>query len=316
MRNILAFLFLALLLAACRQKPLPKVDAPAGAQIAPANRDVAFPMPQVPDFLVGTEDRVRYALENFWHRYDFNDTTQQNREVAEQGFANFLSLLSHADSALAACAIDRYLAKGFALESLRHIHQALIRHYLDHPDSPLRNDELYLHFLRRQLPLYADADVAERERCAFLLQLVGRNRVGTVAHDFSFVDRHGKRGTLHKLQSPYTLLLFNDPDCESCREQMPFLVSDPLLQQKALKVLAVYPEPDTEQWRSAQEHLPAAWVDACSPDGEIRTRALYYLPALPALYLLDAQKRVILKDTRPEQLRQFIATHIVTPQNP
>jgi hypothetical protein len=43
------------------------------------------------------------------------------------------------------------------------------------------------------------------------------------------------------------------------------------------------------------------------------SRAIYYLPAMPSLYLLDADKRILLKDATPESVLQYIANHLKAP---
>ena len=313
MRKLVPVAIAAIILtAACQGRNKETSADTAVAQAEPAKEEVRFPMPKVPDFITGQEGRMAYALEHYWQAYEFNDTTKANRDMGEQGFSNFLLLLQHADSATAARSVRRYLEKGFAQPSLRALHNGMIRHYLDNPNSPLRNDVLYVHFLRAQLDFYGPDEVAERERCAFLLRMVSLNQPGTIAADFRFTDRNGKKGRLHAIKSPLTLLLFNDPDCENCQKEMPRLIASPLLQSPGLAVVAVYPDADTAIWKSAQSRMPATWTDAYSPDGEVVRRAIYYLPAMPSLYLLDADKRILLKDATPESALQYIAGHLKT----
>ncbi len=313
MRKLVPVAIAAIILtAACQGRNKETSADTAVAQAEPAMEEVRFPMPKVPDFITGQEERMAYALEHYWQAYEFNDTTKANRDMGEQGFSNFLLLLQHADSATAARSVRRYLEKGFAQPSLRALHNGMIRHYLDNPNSPLRNDVLYVHFLRAQLDFYGPDEVAERERCAFLLRMVSLNQPGTIAADFRFTDRNGKKGRLHAIKSPLTLLLFNDPDCENCQKEMPRLIASPLLQSPGLAVVAVYPDADTAIWKSAQSRMPATWTDAYSPDGEVVSRAIYYLPAMPSLYLLDADKRILLKDATPESALQYIAGHLKT----
>lgn len=311
MRKLVPVAIAAIILtAACQGRNKETSADTAVAQAEPAKEEVRFPMPKVPDFITGQEERMAYALEHYWQAYEFNDTTKANRDMGEQGFSTFLVLLQHADSAITAKAVERYMEKGFALPSLRALHNGMIRHYLDNPNSPMRNDVLYVHFLRAQLDFYGPDEVAERERCAFLLRMVSLNQPGTIAADFRFTDRNGKKGRLHAIKSPLTLLLFNDPDCENCQKEMPRLIASPLLQSPGLAVVAVYPDADTAIWKSAQSRMPATWTDAYSPDGEVVSRAIYYLPAMPSLYLLDADKRILLKDATPESALQYIASHL------
>lgn len=307
MRKLVPVAIAAIILtAACQGRNKETSADTAVAQAEPAMEEVRFPMPKVPDFITGQEERMAYALEHYWQAYEFNDTTKANRDMGEQGFSTFLVLLQHADSAITAKAIERYLEKGFALPSLRALHNGMIRHYLDNPNSPMRNDALYTHFLRAQLKFYNQDESAERERCAFLLDMVSRNLPGTIAQDFRYIDRNGKPGSLHAIESPLTLVIFNDPDCETCQQEMPVLMADPLLQSTGLAVLAVYPDANTELWEAAESSMPSSWTDAYSPNGEIMLRALYYLPAMPSLYLLDKDKRVLLKDATPQHVRQFL----------
>ena len=51
---------------------------------------------------------------------------------------------------------------------------------------------------------------------------------------------------------------------------------------------------------------PANWIDAYSPDGEITQKLLYYIPATPSFYLLDANKKVILKDAPLDTVIAFL----------
>lgn len=312
MKLVLFSFMLALLLAGCRGNSERKAAAPSAVPVSAVQETVQFPAPRIPDFITGTDERMNYMLEHYWGAYDFNDTTADNRALGEQGFSNFLNLLQYADSAVAARSVKRYLSKGFAVDSLRPLYDGLIRHYLDNPNSPLRNDVLYAHFLREQLAFYAEDDLADRERSLFLLRMVSLNQSGQPAADFKFVDREGKRRTLYSVKSPLTLLIFNDPDCETCQAEMPRLLSDPLLQHEGLAVLAVYPDADTESWQSVPNRVPSTWIDAYSPGGEVVLRALYYLPAMPSLYLLDADKRVLLKDAAYRQVREYLAKRLAS----
>ena len=60
-------------------------------------QEAAFPYPEVPAVMTEPEERLAYLVEHFWVRYDFRDTALlQRREITEQGFADFVGLLSQA----------------------------------------------------------------------------------------------------------------------------------------------------------------------------------------------------------------------------
>lgn len=267
---------------------------------------VQFPYPAIPDVLQDEQARLGFMLEHFWTQYHFDDLSQTNRDVAEQGFADFINLMQYADSTTCSRAAQ-VLADSMTVseQRLRHF-DGLIDHYLGNPNSPLRNDVTYahlLHALTRRLP---DGD-ATRGRLAFRLQLVERNQPGTPATDFEYVDREGHRHRLYDIESALTLIVFSDPECEHCHELMPRIIGSPtLLNDKRLTVLNIYPDDNRQAWEADAKALPANWREGRSPEGEIMHKQLYALPAMPSLYLLDSQKRVLIKDGTLEQVEKMI----------
>ena len=69
-----------------------------------------------------------------------------------------------------------------------------------------------------------------------------------------------------------------------------------------MKVLNIYIDEDLEAWKSYMPIYPEKWYNGFDPDLVIRTDKTYNVRAIPSLYLLDADKTVLLKDTTPERL--------------
>ena len=281
---------------------------PAAAE-GQAEEEVKFVFPVVPESIQEPRERLNYTLEHFWDKWAFADTTATNWTVGEQGFADFLNLLQYADSTTAARVVGRYIDNGFAHYELRSRYEGLIDHYLGDPNSPLRNDVIYAHFLRKMLPCYTVEEMAMHERAAFRLSVVTKNNPGTVATDFEYIDRQGRHGRLSTVKGELIVLLFNDPDCEKCKLLMPQLLQEPRLQRPGITVLAIYPDVDTQLWKKETRDVPANWIDAYSPKGEIMMQQLYSLPAMPSLYLLDERHRVLMKDVEPQTLMNVLAEH-------
>ena len=97
-----------------------------------------------------------------------------------------------------------------------------------------------------------------------------------------------------------------------CREVKEQLLSSPMLNQLSerndLKVLVLYPDEDLEAWREHFKDMPTSWIRAYDKGMKITVERLYNLSAIPALYLLDSTKRVIIKDgTSVAQIENTIA---------
>ena len=266
----------------------------------------AFPYPEIPVSISEPQMRLSYLLNHFWDNFLFADTSQTNRKLAEQGIADYLNLLPHvADSASQCSAVDVFVRQAFVNASRSDSFENLLEHYLGNPASPLRNDTLYALLLRRITMILPEGD-ARLERYRHHLRLLSMNAPGKTATDFMYVTRGGARGRLSDISSPYTLLVFSDPDCARCRENMPQLMASKALRDGRVRVLVVYPDADTSLWRQAKPDLPSNWTDAYSPEGEVMHRPLYHLPRLPALYLLDAEKHVLVKDGSLEEVVERI----------
>jgi peroxiredoxin len=133
------------------------------------------------------------------------------------------------------------------------------------------------------------------------LERITGNRIGDVARDFCYVTADGTRHLLSETTTDgMTLLLFYDPDCDNCRTTIARLRTDAIVNkavaQKRLTVLAVYTEEDYDRWRASLKDMPANWTVA-TDHAVVATDELYVLTVMPALYLLDHQKRVRQKDS-------------------
>ena len=228
-----------------------------------------FPYPEIPENVEEPEARMAYMLDHFWQDYVFADSTATNRQVGEQGMVDFLNLLQHADS-LSAARGAIVFADSLSNYSTNFFTK-LMEHYLVDPESPLHNDVVYAHLLRA-LP-----QTVQRK---WLLQQLEKNQVGMVATDIVVTDLEGKRKHLHKIEGELTLLLFYDPDCRRCQRLEAQMEQEPLIIQN--------PRLNVVRMNKA----------------DLKTE--YYVPFTPALYLLDKQKRVVLKDTNLQTLLQYL----------
>ena len=259
----------------------------AMTQDAQAQED--FPYPSVPAELTTPQERAGYVVRHYWDNINFQDTTLIHRPgMIEQGFVNFIDLLPRlgkleqvgwqvfAEKALGKNATyDNYL-KGLA------------ERYLYTATSPMRNDSLYCHLLAaiNQMPTTTEE---EREKNNFLITQLGKNKVGDVATDFEYTDEKGIKHHLHDGAAKYTLLYMYDPDCETCHQVEEEMKKEPLLQQAAV--------------HQATACIAIVKVNAMARKDLWKS---YYFRSFPALYLLDKDKRVVLKDAELDKIVSFL----------
>lgn len=268
-----------------------------------------LPLPEVPASLTAPEKRAAYIIAHFWDGIDFRDTLRcRNRTFMEQNFVNYISLFPHAREEERSPNIAVFLQAAAADSVGLRLIIDLAEHYLDDPNSPMRNEGYYILFLEELLRLPGLSEY-DRLRPAYRLETVRKNRPGTVATDFSYTDRDGNRRTLYATRGKQLLLLFYDPACSHCSKILDGLrrsaIISNLVSDKELTVLVVYTEGDRRLWNETKAFLPQEWTVVID-ESRIVERELYSLPAMPVIYLLDSDKKVLLKDPTPTELEAFL----------
>jgi thiol-disulfide isomerase/thioredoxin len=116
---------------------------------------------------------------------------------------------------------------------------------------------------------------------------------------------------LYDIDSEYTLLMFANPDCPMCRAIIDDIESSVILtefvEMERLTVVAIYTDSDIAAWKRYLPSLPKSWIKGYD-NQSISHDKLYNLRAIPALYLLDNKKLVLIKDgTSIEHIEYIIS---------
>lgn len=222
----------------------------------------------------------------------------QDEAVMTKRMVQLVKLMQVSDSAS--------IRKGLSifLDGIRHDYVALsmvdrlAELYLYNPASPVRDETRYIVYLESLLAVDPLPE-SLRETGEEYLRLALLNRQGSIANDFRYIDRDGRQQSLHGTETEKLLLVFYDPECTHCKDILDMLANDERINIAVatgrLKVLAIYAEGKRDVWEKDKDSMPANWQVGYDLTG-ILDSELYDLPAMPTLYLLDSDKRVILKD--------------------
>ncbi|MDE6451784.1 MAG: DUF5106 domain-containing protein [Odoribacter sp.] len=268
-----------------------------------------LPLPSVPSDLRSVPERAAYVLAHFWDGMDFRDTLRsRNKVFVEQNFVNFVSLFPHASGEVRTEAVKRLMQAAERDIPAYTLLAEMAGKYLYDMASPMWCEEYYILFLE-EFVATSVWDELEKVRYRHLLEAARKNRPGMPAADFTYLTRDGKQQTLRHTPGNNLLLIFYDPVCEHCREVMAQLQSDVLVRQqiqdKRLTILAVCVDTGREVWDLTKTSLPTEWVIGFET-GHLQEQELYVLPELPTIYLLDADRNVVLKEILPQNLLQVL----------
>jgi thioredoxin-related protein len=275
-----------------------------------SNRDISELLPEIPASLTNPEERASYLVEHYWDNYNFRDTAaMMKNDLLERGFADYLDLISFVPEEEMHRSIDGLLKKAGSEPRVYMLLSRLSEVYLYRPSSPLFDEEKFIPFLRCQLNSDVLSD-SEKIRPGLLLDNVLKNRIGEIANNFTYTLKDESKGALHDINADYVMIFFNDPDCHDCshlsKQLIASTVINKLIAEDRLKILTVYLFDDIDSWKNHSSSVLNSWIYSRDSEGAIMDSGIYNIKEFPTLYLLDKDKKVVLKETTFEKAERYL----------
>lgn len=273
-----------------------------------------MPLPAVPDSLRTPPQRAEWLAVHFFDLLDPDEPAlKADPEWLPRTFATYATLMPLLDAAQADSAAVAVMASvaASAPELFGPIAD-LANEYLGERQSPVYNAQGYAAFLRAIASSPA-SDQGRRLRAEAQLKAYEANRPGTIGADFAMKLRECApttlRQQLREADVP-VLVLFHDPECEDCAALIASMQACDALAEAIgagrAKVVCVNVGGDEQAWHDDPGHIPAGWIDAFSPEGEVMTEEIYFLPTLPALYVMTPEGEVVLREATLEEAVQAL----------
>lgn len=270
-----------------------------------------------PPLHIVAEHRAEYMRDHYWDRFDFADsgipakadTTDMVRAYAAY-VANFVGPTNQAP-------IRKLLQRASSSKVMFDYFVMLSEKVLHDPNSPLRSDELYIAVLEEQIasPLL---DKYEKMAPKYDLRIASQNRIGHTANDFDYTTKSGKTENLFSLSNDFVIVYINNPGCAMCRDITEALKRSPiindLLHKGGLKIVAIYPDENLNEWHKHYADIPSAWINGYDKGCRISRENLYNTNAIPALYLLDKNKVVLVKDSTNVAELEYVLSQQAAPK--
>ena len=276
---------------------------------APEQVPAELKMVNVPSVISDPAQVNKYVADHFWDGVDFGDSLLMNNIPAlNRHYSVYLNHIQQCPIEVAEQSVKKFTAaylKGSKL--VKNYLVDLTEKVLHDPNSQDRNEDIYIWVLEM---FSADENMDEllREKYKNQLTMSLKNRPGEIATDFSILTSKGKQSRLHTTQGQYTLLFFYDPDCHSCDYALEYIKESSVIDSFSANItkLAVYTGEDAEKWLSTSGKFTQEWIVAFNNDYTIERDRLYDRRATPYIFLLDKNKRVLVKDATPADLEFYL----------
>lgn len=308
-----------------------------GGAITPAAEESAaeaaaptrpFPLVSVPMVYSGNvEEETEYVMEHYWDPYFAGEGLTNDKHIlgvedgdVEQALANYISLLQSqkllatpdepAPLNKAQKSVKAFFSKLEGADHAAYVRMTdLVSKYLYDPNSPLRDEDLYLPFAEAAAKSPSTADDM-RQAYQFEANACRTNSFGKKVPDFKYSNIKGKKGTLYGVKADYTMLFFSNPGCTACKEIVNDITAhgyiNRLISDGKLAIVNIYIDEEVSKWRDYVPNYPSSWINGYDYTFQLRSSGTYDIRAIPSLYLLDSQKRVLMKDAPTERVISYL----------
>jgi thiol-disulfide isomerase/thioredoxin len=136
--------------------------------------------------------------------------------------------------------------------------------------------------------------------------LIGQKVKNLVMQDSTEIFR-----SLYDIKTPFTILIFWDPDCGHCQKAMPKLKDlYDKFKSKGVEVYAVDSEVEMEKWKKYIREHNLNWTNVADPKVQNNFRHEFDLTSTPQIFLLDETKTIIAKRIDVETLSDILQRKI------
>ena len=246
------------------------------------------------------KEQATYLRDHYWDRFDFTDTLYTSKADTIEMLRAYATYVQNFVGPTNQEPIRKLMERASTSKAMFDYFVMLSDKVLHDPNSPLRSDELYIAVLEAQIasPHY---DKYEKMAPEYDLRIASQNRIGHKANNFYYTLKSGLRNNLYALRNEFIIIYINNPGCAMCRDITEALKSSNIIskmqQEGRLKVLAIYPDENLEDWHKHYADIPSSWINSYDKGCHIERENLYNTNAIPALYLLDKNKIVLVKDS-------------------
>ncbi len=279
------------------------------AHILSAQRDPELPDPPLlPDGRQDTDAMYQIYKEKFFNNIDFSDERLLHTPVYHSRLRIFFNnvLIQHPDSIIREA--DRLLDKARAN---REVFKYTVSFIATNAESSqlMGMDKVFVHMIENYY-LKEAADWISEDRIEMLKQRIEEMKPllsGSKAPNIRIQGPDGENVELHDIEADYLVLYFWDSECAFCKQAIPELVAaHKNLKAKGVEIFAVNIETDTDRWLRAITDYPDDWIHGHDIANESDFRDTYSIYAIPLIFILDREKKILAKDIGAENVEPFI----------
>jgi thiol-disulfide isomerase/thioredoxin len=262
----------------------------------------------------GKKIAASWVKEQFWDQYDFNDLRLAESGVFPQKIDQWMQMHRNGPDQMQS-GIDVLMKK---LGTNKVYTDFTLPFFINKFENPSLHggDQIFVYLADQYFTEVGigKTDIATFERIKYKADAFRPTLNGLVAPEIALNDPSGKLTLLSTFEAKYTVLYFFSPLCDKCAAATPMVVQTVKDYEKfGIKAFGVTLDDAPEVWKEyVKTNLPG-WTAVHGNQKPHPLEKLYANATLPAIYLLDENKKIIKKRFGHEQLSDMLFS-IVNPK--
>jgi len=272
-----------------------------------ANQEIDVPPYEDLEEIDRKQKQYEYFRAHYFDQFDLNDPRAMRSGVIHQKIDFYLQKLTYQVPDSQIVAMDSLLSK---MDKNPEAFQYYLVHFLNESARSKRMgmDAAYVHLVDQY---YAKglATWMEKEQLDKLIAQAETLRpilIGKIAPDLPFFKENGETITIHSIKAEYTVLFFWDPECGHCKKSIPFIIDFyNAYKDKGVELLAICTKTGSDIsscWSTIKERGMDIWVNASDQYLKNRYKVIYDVKTTPQIFVLDKDKKIIVKKIAGEDL--------------
>lgn len=255
-----------------------------------------FEYPQVPDTISSLERRSDFFVSKFWENLDMSKQIK-DKEAFKSAFVDYVTFFPYANRQVVTNSLADLFYKAQANSANIRLLAETAEATLYDISSVARNESIYLVFLTKILE-NSSLNSVEKLRYQTHLDILNNNKLGAIAKDFKYKDLKGKNKStkLAKPKSDYSIIYFNDPNCEECligRLRLSVDVEiNKLIKEGKVILYSISLCDYSKEWAEQAKDYSDLWEIGATPE----VYDIYDLRLMPNLYIMDSEGRILAKN--------------------
>ncbi len=256
-------------------------------------------VPNIPDTVKNAKlFSYNYYKNHFWDNINIADPGLLRTPLLDAKIKEYLDnvVIQQSDSVIKE--VDGLISKASAnKEAFRYLLITLVNKY--ESSKVIDFDKVFVHIIEKYYLTGKAAAWTDKETLAKLknrVNMIKPTFLGNDAPQLVLWDTLGNEVNLRDIDAKFTVLYFYDPDCGHCKKKTPVLYeSYPDLVAKGVEIVGICTGTNEQKWKDFIIKDDLGWVNLADLESKTNVRYYYDVRSTPTVYILDKNKKIILK---------------------